>query len=171
MAASTAQNNIVRGENQAKSIFESLKPVLAASAACTWNQGDLLCFDNTNKIVVPVTGSGSGAQILGVARNTVSSGLPVSPYQGTAVDASEAISDMAGPAFGVVAFFTLKTGDAFNPGDPVYLTTTNPQTVTSGAAGSAVGVYVGAVVASAAAGQQGNVLVGAYQPGGTTLLF
>lgn len=155
---SIKRNNIVRSVAP-KSLFESLKPVLSASS--TWNQGDLLAFDATNKIVIAATGAGSAANILGVARNTMSSGKMPSPYQGTDVDASQAIEDAAGPVYGVVASLVLATGAAFNPGDPVYISSTDPQTVGSSATGSSVGIFVGAAVASAAAGQYGDILVGA----------
>lgn len=152
-----AQNNLILEVNT-KSLFESCLPVLSASS--NWNQGDLIAFDNTNKIANAVTGSGSGAQILGVARNTIVNGIMPSPYQGTAVDASQAIEDLAGPAYGVVCYFTATVGDAWHPGDKAYIGA-NAQTVTSAATGSSVGLYVGKTIASAAAGQTVNVLVGA----------
>lgn len=155
--ATIAQNNIVRLVNL-KSIFESCLPVLSTSS--TWNQGDLIAFDNTNKIANAVTGSGSGAQILGVARNTIVAGIMPSPYQGTAVDASQAIEDIAGPAYGVVAYFSVTTGDAWHPGDKAYIGA-NAQTVTSAATGSSIGLYVGSTIASAASGTTVNILVGA----------
>lgn len=155
--ATIAQNNIIRLVNL-KSIFESALPVLSTSS--TFNQGDLIAFDNTNKIINAVTGSGSGAQILGVARNTIASGIMPSPYQGTAVDASQAIEDLAGPAYGVVAFFKATASDAWHPGDKVYIGA-DAQTVTSAATGSSVGIYVGSTISSAIAGQSINVLVGA----------
>lgn len=164
--ASVSQNNIVRSVAP-KSLFESAYPVLSTSV--TYNQGDLIAFDATNLVLKAVTGDGDAANILGVARQKIVSGVAASPYQGTAVDASVGISDLAGPVYGVVAFFTLKTGDAFNPGSKVYLTTTNAQTVTSTNPGSGnhIGIFQGKAVASAASGSTGNVLVGArYQLSG-----
>lgn len=152
-----AQNNIVR-EVAPKSLFESALPVL--STAVTLNQGDLVAFDNTNKIIKAVTGSGDGAQILGVSPVTLVNGLMPSPVQGTAVDASQAIEDMSGPIYGVVAFFNATAGDAWKPGDKVYIGA-DAQTVTSAAAGSSVGIYQGRAIASAASGQHLDVLVGA----------
>jgi hypothetical protein len=151
-----AQNNIVR-EVAPKSLFESALPVL--SSAVTFNQGDLIAFDNTNKVLKAVTGTGDGAQILGVAPNTVVNGLMPSPVQGTAVDGSAAIEDMAGPIYGVVAFFKATAGDAWNPGDPAYIGA-DAQTVTSVAGGSSIGVYQGKAVASAASGTNLDILVG-----------
>lgn len=158
--ASTSQNNVVRSVSP-KSLFESALAVLSSSVS--YNQGDLLAFDNTNKVVKAVTGDGQSANLLGVARQKVVNGVVASPYS-TSNDSSQAIEDNAGPVYGVVCFFTLTTGDAFNPGDKVYVTTTNAQTVTSTNPGSGkqVGIFQDKAVASAAAGQTGLVLVGAW---------
>jgi hypothetical protein len=157
---STPKNNIIRSIAP-KSLFESAFPVLSTSV--TYNQGDLLAFDTSSKILKPISATGDAANCLGVARQTVVSGVVKSPYQGTPVDASQAIEDVAGPVYGVVASLTLKTGDAFNPGDKVYLVTTDAQTVTSttNSGGANVGIFQGPAVASAAAGQTGAVLIGA----------
>lgn len=154
---STSQNNIVRSVRP-MAMFESAFSVLSTSV--TYNQGDLLAFDTSAK-VLKVAGTADSANLLGVARQKIVNGVAASPYQGTAVDASQAIEDLAGPVFGVVAFFTLKTGDAFNPGDKVYLTS-DPQTVTitNPGDGNYIGIFQDKAVASAAAGQTGNVLVG-----------
>jgi hypothetical protein len=144
--------------NPGRSLFPSVKPVLSTSS--TWNQGDLLKFDTTNKILNAVTGSGDGALTVGCAVNTVVSGVNPSPYQGTAVDASAAIEDMGGPLYGNVFSLLLKTGDTFNPGDKGYLTS-DPQTLTSSATGSAVATYQGPLVTSAPSGTFGDFLVGA----------
>jgi len=155
---STSKNNIVR-EIAPKSLFESAKAVLSADV--TYNQGDLIAFDTSAK-VLKVAGTADIDNLLGVARQKIVEGVQASPYQGTDVDASQAIDDCAGPVYGVVAFMTLKTGDAFAAGDKVYLTA-DPQTVTSTDPGSGkhCGVYQGGTVASAAAGQVGDILIGA----------
>jgi hypothetical protein len=156
-----AKNRIVR-QVAPKSIFASAQPVL--SSAVSFNQGDLIAFDTTDKILKAVTADTDGANILGVAPVSVSGGKIVSPYQGTAVDAAQAITDMSGPIFGVVAKLKLLAGDAFEPGDKVYLTVAgDAQTVTSTDPGDHmhVGIYQGVSVGSAAAGQEGEVLVGA----------
>src|SRR6266478_10224265 len=97
--ATTPINNIVRGGSQGRSVFPSALPVL--SSAVNYNQGDLLCFDGTNHVLIPAA-TGNFANFLGVAINTVVTGLPKSPYLGTAVDASEGASDMGGPLYNVV---------------------------------------------------------------------
>lgn len=164
---STSQNNIVRSVAP-KSVFESAKPVL--SSAVTYNQGDLIYFDTSAKLIKPVAVTGNAATVIGVARQKIVSGIAPSPYQGTLTDSSEAISDVAGPVYGVVAFMTLTTGDAFNPGDKVYMVASAPQTVTSSDPGNgySVGIFQGAAVASAAAGQTGDILIGSRLPAGAT---
>lgn len=163
---STPINNIIRGGSQAKSLFESALPVL--SVAVSYNQGDLLAFDTSAK-VLKVAGTGDSANFLGVAINTVVNGLPKSPYPGTAVDASQGASDMGGPVYGVVASLYLTSGDAFVLGAPVYLTS-DPQTVTVTQPGSApyIGLFVGQqAITPAATGTKGDIQLGLrYQVGG-----
>jgi hypothetical protein len=155
---SVANNNLIREVNPGRSLFASLKPVLSTS--CNWNQGDILAYDATNNIVNAVTGTGSSANVVGVAVNTIVSGVMPSPYQGTAVDASAAIEDAAGPLFGNVFSMALKTGDSWVPGQKAYLTS-DPQTLTSAVTGNAVGIFQGAAVTSAASGTYGDFLMGA----------
>ncbi|MBX4188338.1 MAG: hypothetical protein KW793_04375 [Candidatus Doudnabacteria bacterium] len=167
---STPINNIIRGGSQAKSLFTSALPVL--SSAVTYNQGDLIAF-NTSTKVLKVAATGDGANILGVAVNTVVSGLPKSPYQGTAVDASQGASDMEGPVYGVVASLYLTSGDAFVLGAPVYLTA-DPQTVTVTQPGSdpSIGVFVGqAAITPAASGTKGDIQIGLRYGVGGGILF
>ena len=155
---STPINNIVRSVAP-KSIFESAKAVV--TSAVTFNQGDLIAFDTVNYRLKAVTADTDAPNFLGVARQTIVSGVVKSPYQGTAVDAAAAIDDITGPVYGVVASLILKTGDAFTPGCKVYLTA-DAQTVTVTDPGThdPIGVYQGKNVASATAGQKGEILVG-----------
>lgn len=153
----TATNNIVRSVSP-KSLFESAYPVLSSSS--NWNQGDMLAFDATNKILNAVTGTGSAANLCGVAVQTIVNGKVPSPYQGTAVDASQAISDVEGPQYGVVCAFYLTSGNAFTPGVKVYIGA-DAQTVSTTATGSSVGIYQGAAVTPSGSGTVGDVLIGA----------
>lgn len=159
---STANNNIVRLVAP-KSFFESAYGVLSSSSECTWNQGDFIAFDTSSKLL-KVAGTADIDNLLGIARQSIINGLPPSPYQGTAVDASQAILDQAGPVYGVTASMVLKTGDAFTMGCKVYLTA-DPQTVTVTDPGSGAkncGIFNGPLaVASAAAGQKSDILIGA----------
>ena len=68
---SVAKNNIVR-QIAPKTIFGSALGVLSTSV--TYNQGDLIAFDATNKILKPVTGAGDAANIL-ASRSNIVTGL------------------------------------------------------------------------------------------------
>lgn len=155
--ATTAVNNIVRSVSP-KSLFESAYPVL--SSASNWNQGDILAYDATNKILNAVTGTGSSANLCGVAVQSIVSGKVPSPYQGTAVDASQAISDVEGPQYGIVCFFKLTSGDAFFPGVKVYIGA-DAQTVTVTAGGNSIGIFQGTAITPSGTGFVGDVLTGA----------
>lgn len=160
---SNARNNVVRTLTN-NSLFESAKPVL--STACNWNQGDLIAFDATNNILNAVTGTGSAANLCGVANQTIVAGVVPSPYLGTQVDASVGLSDLQGPSYGNVYGMVLKSGDAFVPGKSLYATT-DPQTVTVTSAGTAIGIYVGVAVTPAVTGTFGDCLIGAnFGPSG-----
>lgn len=156
----TPINNIVRGGAQGRSIFASALPLLSASV--NYNQGDLLCYDSSNKVLIPAA-TGNYANFLGVAVNTVEDGLPASPYPGVPVN--EQASDMAGPLYSVVVSLTLDTGSSLSPGAPVYLSSVGPQNVAANDPGSndSIGIYTGSqgVLTSSAAGQKIDVLIGA----------
>lgn len=157
----TPINNIIRGGAQGRSIFPSALPVL--SSAVNYNQGDLLCYDGTNHVLIPAA-TGNFANFLGVAINTVVNGVAKSPYQGTAVDASTAASDMGGPLYGVVVTLTADTGSNVYPGSPVYISSVGAQNVTSVDPSSAdsIGIYMGTqgTIASTTAGQKIDILIG-----------
>lgn len=157
----SGKNTIVRSVSP-KSIFESAISVISSSFSCL--QGDLLVFDATNNVLKVPSAETEGNTFLGVARVTLINGRVASPYQGTAVDAAVAISDVPGPVYGVVAKCVAKTGIALAPGDEVFL---DPATGTRGVAVTgtkAIGIYQGPVVASAVAGQEIEVLIGARFP-------
>ena len=159
--ATTPINNVIRGGAQGRSVFPSALPVLSSSVS--YNQGDLLCFDTSNHVLITAV-TGNSANLLGVAINTVVNGVPKSPYQGTAVDASEGASDMGGPLFNVVATFFLDTGAGAYPGQLMYISNVGPQNVTSVSAGGMLpmGIYSGSqgTIVSAASGSRIDVLVG-----------
>jgi hypothetical protein len=165
--ATVAVNNIVRGTP--KSVFESAKALI--SSAVSWNQGDLLWLDASAHLIKPVAAVANALTFLGVARQTIVSGVVKSPYIGTAVDAAVAIEDIAGPAFGVSAKLIMATGVAFNPGDPIYPTVTDAQhvTTTDPTSSHIIGYYVGPAVASAAAGQVGEFFIGCVYNSGMAI--
>lgn len=151
-----AKNRIVRSVSP-NSLFEEAKPLI--SSAISWNQGDLLYLDTVNNLIKPLASDANAATILGIARQSIVSGKPVSPYQGTAVDAAQAIENLGGPQFGVVAKMLLKSGDAFIPGGAVYYGG-DAQTVSSAGTNS-VGVYQGPAL-TAASGSEGEVALLCY---------
>jgi hypothetical protein len=152
---STARNNIVKS-NRPGSLFDDCSKLV--SSTTDWNQGDLIVL--VAGVLKPLDeATAQGALLVGVARQTIVDGKQLSPYQGTAVDAAQARSSLAGPISGVTATLVLKTGDAFAPGALVYGVDADPQTVTSVLDGAPVGVYNGPNVASAAAGQLGEICV------------
>lgn len=151
-----AKNRIVRSVSPG-SIFENAKPVV--SSAISWNQGDLLYFDGATNLLKPLASDATAATICGIARQTIVSGKPVSPYQGTAVDAAQAIEALAGPQHGVVAKMLLKAGDSFAPGDLVFYGG-DAQTVST-VGTNLVGIFQSAAI-TAASGDEGEVLLVAY---------
>jgi len=161
-------NNITR-EVARKSVFPDATDL--TSAAVSYDQGDLLCLKAG--LVQRSTADADTANALGVAVVKVVDGKLAGPYDGlTDVDAAQASGRITGPVYGVVCKFTLTTSDAFNPGDAVYHDVSDPQTVTitQGAGAESVGVFVGPAVASAAAGEQGEVHVGSQVPSGVLSL-
>lgn len=145
--ATKAKNTIVR-QVAPNSLFADLTNFV--SSACTWNQGDILFFDTVNKIVKPVAADADGEKCVGVAVQSVVAGKPKAVYQGTAVDAAQAVEALAGPVFGVDVTLKLKNGDAFAPGDAVFATAVDAQTVSS-AGVQVIGVYVGPSIVAGAA--------------------
>ena len=152
--ATSPKNLIVRSVRPG-SIFESALSVI--SSAVSFNQGDLLYLDATNHLIKPVTSDANCATVLGIARNTVVNGKLISSYSGTAVDAAQAIADIGGPQYGVIALLNLKSGDTFNAGDKVYYGT-DAQTVSS-VGTNPIGIFQDASI-TASAGSTGKVLIG-----------
>jgi hypothetical protein len=167
ITASTAAKNRVYRSNARKSFFEDAQSVV--STAVSWNQGDLLYFDDATNLIKVVAATGNAATFLGIADNTVSAGKLVGPYAGlTAVTAAEAISALVGPSFGVEALMKLKSGDTFNPGDKVYLADgADSQTVTSTDPGDAnfIGQYQGAAVTAGSTSEGVCLLFGRGKTG------
>jgi len=153
-------NNIVRDESK-RSLFSDATKVI--SALSNWNQGDLLYFDDATNLLKPVASDATAADLCGVAVQTVVDGKVKSPYQGTAVDAAEALAHPAGPVYGVVAKLKAKVGDAYAPGDKVYADATDAQTVSS-AGTKVIGVYQGSTIATAVAGDMVECLIGSRFP-------
>lgn len=155
-------NRITRSVSP-RSVFEAADFVTSTTA--DYNQGDLLIFDDTNNVIRKPTTEAECVTFLGIAIQSVVDGKVVSPYQGTAVDAAQGIASLPGPVYGVIAKLVAKTGDAFNPGDLVYGDPVSGAYHVQAAGTKAIGVYQGKVIASAAAGQEIEVLLGTRFPG------
>lgn len=165
-ASSGSVDNLVRS-GPGRSIFEDGKA--AVGSGSTWNQGDQICFDTSLHYLRAVTATGDALTIVGIADNVVSAGALVGPYQGlTAVAGAQVSPGFVGPKYGVTARLTLKTSDAFNIGDKVYLADGQSCQVVSSSNpgdGNYVGIFMGpSAVASASAGQTGDILYGARYP-------
>lgn len=167
-AATSSVDRIIRG-GPGKSIFDDGKAAISSSSS--WYQGDLICFDTSAHILRVVAATGDAVTFVGIADNQVISGQLSGPYDGlTAVNAAQVTPGFTGPKYGVSAQMILKTSDAFVMGAKVYLCNVDSQTVSSVDPGDAnhVGIFVGpSAVASAAAGQQGAILIGCRYPNGT----
>lgn len=162
-------NNIVRDVAR-KNMFPDLFNLLDNTVS--FNQGDYLVLkgglvQRGTAAADTLTGG------LGVAPVTVLNGKLPSPYT-TDVDASEAPTRIPGPVYGVIALLKLKTADAFDEGDLVFLDIagdSDGRTVTSSlpAGSGPIGVFSGKSVASAAAGEEGEIHVGQNAPEGVLL--
>ena len=154
-------NNIVRSESR-KSIFPSAQSVV--SAAVSFEQGDLLVFDDAANLLKVPTLEADGSTFLGVAVESVVLGKLKKPYS-TDVDASSAITDVPGPVYGVIAKCVLKTGSTVAPGDLISL---DPASGTRGVQAlvtKGIGIYQGAAIVGSAAGLEIEVLLGSRHPG------
>lgn len=160
-----AKNTIIRSVSPG-SVFPSARKVI--SSAVSYNQGDLLVFDATNKLIKVPTAETEGNTFLGVATETIVSGKLQSPYT-TAVDASQAISDVPGPEYGVVAQCTLKGGDSLTAGQLVYLRPEEGTRCIQSTGTKAIGVYQGAAVTGGPSTSPTNVeiYIGHRYPGDT----
>lgn len=160
---STPKNNITRSVSP-KSIFPDAIHVLDATV--DFNQGDLLVYDATNDLLKVPSAESEAETFLGVAIETIVDGKLKRPYT-TDVDASAAISSVPGPVYGVVVQVTLHTGNAVDPGDSVYLDPSAGAQHVQVTGTKPIGVYQGAAIASASAGQQIEVLLGCRYPNDT----
>lgn len=168
MSTSVFPKNTITRTVSPGSIFESAQQVLNSSFNC--NQGDLLCFDPTNALLIAPSGETAGVNFLGVARETLVNGAPRNPFAGTEAALSTAIPDSPGPQYGVIARCHLKPGDSLIPGSPVYLYPIAWTGRGVQAAGTKqIGVYQGAAVTGAPSGSptEIEVLIGHRYPNDT----
>lgn len=145
-----------------KQIFPDIKNVTASTAS--YSQGDHIVFDSTLHIARAPTAESEGSSYLGISMLDVSSGKPLSPYSGTAVDAAQAVPAMDGPAYGVTNMYVLKTGDSLSPGVSIYIDLATGSRGVASTGTKAIGVYQGAAISGSAAGLEIECLVGARFP-------
>lgn len=146
-------NRIVKTIAQ-NSLFDDASNVIDATV--TFDQGDLLCLDTG--LLRKVGAADDGTKFAGISRQSIVLGKLKSPYT-TDVDASVAATHIAGPVFNVNVKLVAKTGDAFATGCKVYLDgASGAYHITSTAgANTAIGIYQGATIAAASAGQEVEV--------------
>ena len=156
--------NTVVKEVAIKQILPDIKNFLNASSAFV--EGDLVIYDASTYLVRAATAESELSALLGIAAVSVVNGKPPSPYS-TDVDASLAIPAQNGPIYGCTAKFTLKTGDALNPGAALYAYPAGGNQAVSASGTKQIGVYQGPAISSAAAGTVVEALVGARFPNDT----
>jgi hypothetical protein len=139
--------NNIKSSVGAKTLFRGISNFL--DNTISFNQGDILVYDDTNQKIKAISANNESPRVLGVAPVTVENGKLKSPYQGTAVDNAQGGEEIAGPVYGVEVELKLKNGDSIVPGQVVYADATiDAQTVTVTNTGDAIGVYNGEALTS-----------------------
>ena len=142
-----------------KSLFDNCSALV--DSTISYKQGDLLVLDTVANLIKPVAAGELGEAFLGISRQTIVNGKPLTPYV-TDVDASQAVPSLVGPVEGVVAKLVLKTGDALLAGGKVYVNGVAGAyhvTSTQALGAVAIGYYQGATIAAASDGQEIAVLL------------
>jgi hypothetical protein len=147
------KNFILKSINQ-KSIFDNAS---ALASTNSWNQGDLMVY--FSGAIRAIASGDTGTNFLGIATQTVSSGTIASAYSTDNTTKDNAIQ---GPVYGVTASLVCKTSDAFIAGQLVYPYPASGTRYVTSVSGSLlpIGIYQGPAIASAAAAQEIEVLVG-----------
>ncbi len=156
------KNRITR-EVAKKSVFEDLNAGAGMSSAVNYNQGDLLYRDASSGLVSTLSAETDAATFLGIAEQTVVSGVPQGPYQGLASSAHTAIGATKGPAYGVIAKLIAKSGDAFAWGVNVYADPASGDCNVQVAGTKPIGVYQGPNITGDGV-KEIEVLLGARYP-------
>lgn len=169
ISASSVSKDRVYREDDLKALFEA--GINFVDSTISFNQGDLMCYDTGSNLIRKVAATTDGVTFLGIAPVKIVSGVLAGPYTGLS-DLTSVAQPQAflGPIYGVTANMILKTGDAFLDGVKVYLANgENCQTVsvTDPGDGNYIGLYVGDSIASAAAGQEGQIKLGCRYPSAT----
>jgi hypothetical protein len=130
----------------------------------SFNQGDLLVWDNTNKLVVKAAAEADGATFLGIAPVTIVDGNYPPIYNSDVVAGVPAIP---GPEYGDVHRVMLKAGDAVVEGQTLFLDPASGGRFVQTAGTKAVGIYQGKALTAAVGGTEIEMLVGARWPNDT----
>jgi hypothetical protein len=156
--------NLITRSVAPKSLFADATAL--HSAAVSYNQGDLLILDTSGHLIAKPAAEADGATFLGIAIESVSAGVLVTPYT-LASSVAPGASVLAGPQYGVIAKLTLKTGQSISPGNVVYLDPASGTQNVQVTGTKSIGVYQGAAISGAAAGTQIEVLLGCRAPADT----
>lgn len=141
-----------------KTIFVDVSDKVDSTVS--FNQGDLLIFDTTSKLLALPAAEADAATFLGVAPVTIVSGKYPSIYN-TAVDASTGTPALPGPQYGSVYRVILTAGEAVVSGQEIYLDpVAGPRNVQS-AGTKAIGIYEGKALTAGTGGTEIEVLIGA----------
>lgn len=112
--ATTPKDTLRRIVAGRKSIFMDAKNQVDSTVS--YNQGDLIALVGGK--LKAIVAAGDTQYFLGVAPQTVASGVPVGPYVGLAT--TPAAGALPGPIYGDVHEMKLKNGDSFTVGCLVY---------------------------------------------------
>lgn len=164
MAGNANFSNKIARRVATNTIFADIKNLIGASS--TWNQGDLLIYDTTLKIVAKAAVQSDGANFLGVSPVTIVSGKIPSAYV-TDSDAALGIASIPGPEFGDEYFVNLKAGDSVVPGQALYLAPLTGANYVSVTGNKQVGVYIGPALTAVSGGSEIVAKMFAAFPDGT----
>lgn len=153
--------NNIKSEIAPKTIFRDVGGLV--SSTISWEQGDILVFDDAANKVKAASAEADGLTVLGVAQQSVTNGVIFGPYTGiTDNSASIQAGALAGPVYGVEAELVLAAGSTINAGDLVYISDAKTVAVTGT---KAIGIYTGSKsITGSVAGQKIICHMGARFP-------
>lgn len=165
------KKNFIKKSVAPKSLFDDCSK--GVDSTISFNQGDFIVLDTSAHLLKAVASGDLGTKFVGMSRVSISSGKPLSPIQGTDVDASQGTPALAGPVYGVTVSALLKSGDTLHFGDPVYLdgaSGTRNITATQAMGAVAIGSYQGPTITASGATEV-EVLIGQTLTSGTVAMY
>lgn len=152
-----------------KFIFRKLDPYV--SSASNWDQGDMLVYNSSTKLVGPKPSGETGANLIGIAQSKVVNGSQATPFASFTENAAALGQDGISPAdFGGTYLMESDGSITFNPGDKIYPGTSGTKRVTNVANSQVcIGVYDGAAV-TLTIGQTLACKIGAVYPSTTVMI-